>query len=101
MVQRIALVLFTLATFLGASWLAALAIISCDIMAGALAMSRLPDIDFQKNYGRWGQVECSGSYVCDENGLCCTRCVNLDDGEQLLRCHDLTPLVEGNDVLGF
>jgi len=101
MVQRIALVLFTLATLLGASWLAALAIVSCDIMAGALAMSRLPDIDFQKNYGRWGQVECSGGYVCDDNGLCCTRCVNLDDGELLIRCHNLYPVDEMKDALGF
>lgn len=61
----------------------------------------LPEVDFQKNYGRWGQVACGGNYVCDNSGLCCTRCVNLDNGSPLMRCHDLTPQKEVKDALGF
>jgi len=65
------------------------------------ALFAISCVEMQKNYGRWGQVECSYAYVCDDDGLCCTRCVNLDDGEPLMRCHDLTPSDEVKDALGF
>lgn len=77
---------------------------SCDAyLDGTKAMGWMPEIEIQKNYGRWGQVACSGGYVCEDSGLCCIRCVDLDNGDQFLRCHDLTPDVveRTKDALGF
>jgi hypothetical protein len=91
--KRVAIVVVAICICFGVAWLASLLLFSCNILAEAIAMQKIPEIQLQKEYGRWGQLECGSGWACDEDGLCCTHCVDLGNGEPVLRCHDLTPKV--------
>jgi len=76
MIDRTIWVGVALATLL---WVVGIFASWCDTMRGVL-----DTIQVEKTYADWGPVSC-GNWKCDED-QCCTRCVNLDTGEQSVRC---------------